>query len=719
MPLNEGVVVFLKGENEYQTESDSLGIFLFENVKIGNYKLKILSVDYYNYEKQIIVDSNTTSNLEFKLKAQITNLSSVEITQFAKNYFKSTSSYSFDSENFRNTSATMGDPSRVVQILPGVISTGNGSNAISVRGNNPYNNNWYIDGIQVPNPNHFGVSGTSNSGLLGVFNENNLKGFEFYSGGYPAMFYNSNSSIFDFKLKSGSILKRNTFAKVNFLSIGLGFDGYFKKNRKSNYIFTGKIFDTRLVNLTKYLDNKNLVIPRFADFTYKINLPLTNKFTISIFGFGASSFMQSLYSNYIEEFQNIISCNNLSANFLINNKIQFKSIVQFSETSFASITPTFYGTNKLNQTEKTIRSNTFLTIKKLNKYNLMLGYQNMIGRQQIKERFNADTNIKITYPVNNHHVIYMNIIKTLTSKSQLTTGINTIWTPILNILSFEPKISISTQVNKYYVLRLNGGVYSRSPYVIDQYGNAHKFNKSYKLLKSGQFVIANEFELNNKTSIKFEAYFQRYWNVPIGGFYGNTSVLNQLEYKLNYGYPITAKDYTYGKNSGLDFYLSKSYASRINITSSVSVFSSKFLDKNGVWNNNIFNNKFNSVFSINKEWFKTKNYGSKVFNLSTKIIYGGGFYDYNIDLNSSKQANREIIDNLYVYNKKLPNTFRIDIGFQITYSKSKYKSELRFDIQNLTNRKNIINYYYNTTNQQIEARYQFPIIPIIGYSLYF
>lgn len=715
--LSYSITVQLKGDTNYVVASDSLGFFIFKDIKLGTYTLDIDDDFFERYTTSVLLESGNQLKMLIKLKERVHKLADVVIESPYYNPYKVTSNYNFSAGDFRKTSATLGDPGRIVQILPGVIPSSNGSNGISIRGNNPYNNNWYLDDIEIPNPNHFGGFGAT-SGFLGIFNESNLSGFDFYTGGYPAMYANSNAGIFDLRMKKGNKLKRESFAKVNFLGISAGTEGYFKKGKQATYLLTGRIFDTRVVNLTKMLEGKDLIIPRFQDYSYKINLPINKKLDLSFFGFGASNNLQSIYSVYNETTNNQVLCNNFSTTYSINTNSQLKAIVQLSNTRFdySYLVRKTSGYEKT-QKEDIIRSNIYFQHKFNAKLRIRIGYQGAFTGYKYKRTSLPLSNFDRDSARDNYDIGYLNLNWRLTSKSLLTLGINNLYTKLLKRYSLEPKASITTQVSNGYKLSFSTGIYSKVPIA---YG-FENIKNTPKLMKTGQFIVSNEFQLDSGFTFKVEAYYQYYWNVyyinSIVNGVKNETVLNNpiLEYSPN---PINSNTTT-GRNFGIEVFMNKSFKRNYHLVFSGSLFDSRFKNSEGKLLNTIFNNRFNFVASLDKEYLRKKSYGIKVVNISCKTLYYGGYYAIPISLTTSQIYQDTYYDIRGIYSDKLPNNFRIDLGIQISYSRKRVKHELRFDIQNVSNHKNVVKRYYDPITDQVKATYQFPILPIIGYGIYF
>jgi hypothetical protein len=117
----------------------------------------------------------------------------------------------------------------------GVISAGDQRNDIIIRGNSPIGLLWRLDGIEIPNPNHFGTFGTT-GGPICILNNNQLTNSDFFTGAYPSEFGNSLSGVFDLKMKNGNNEKHEFMGGMGFNGFELGAEGPVCRTTGSSYM---------------------------------------------------------------------------------------------------------------------------------------------------------------------------------------------------------------------------------------------------------------------------------------------------------------------------------------------------------------------------------------------------------------------------------------------------------------------------------------------------
>ena len=169
-PVEDAVIEILNTGNK--TTTDSTGNFFFQNLKYDSYQIKISGTGYDPLIKSdLIVYASKPLELIIKLNSKgiITDQIDVEANYFQKSSDVNISSLNLDFEEIRRAPGATEDISRMIQTIPGVSIGNDQRNDIIVRGGSPAENLILIDGIEIPNINHFGTDG-STSGAIGFIN---------------------------------------------------------------------------------------------------------------------------------------------------------------------------------------------------------------------------------------------------------------------------------------------------------------------------------------------------------------------------------------------------------------------------------------------------------------------------------------------------------------------------------------------------------------------
>lgn len=715
-------VIKIDGNMTLTVEADSLGFFVIKNIPVGNYQFQVSLDGYKTAQYSILIEESVISKQLVYLEEDITVLSDVVLYSEQGNPYKVTSSYQFEAKDFGKSATSFGDPSRLVQVLPAVAAANDGNNQVAVRGNSPFNNNWYLEGIEIPNPNHFGGYGSS-GGFISVFNENTLEKVDFYLGAYPAMYGNSNSSVFDMKLRSGNIRKREHNVRLSPLGVYAGAEGCFKKGKRGSYMLNARIFNLHFFKQWGLVPKENVSIPAFKDFSYKIVLPSkSDKLEISLFGFGGANKLELLYASNTETRINKVICSNISLDYKVSSKLRFNTTLQYSHVR-ADVSRKQHIWDTLETEENTIRNNTYIHIKKNSRLNLRLGI--MVVQKYLRNNDIVDliqysaTGSKFKYRNEYANALttepYISVSYRYTDLTRFTFGLHTSNISFNRKVNVEPRVGMSSRLHKRYEIAFSAGMYSKFTSFY-----AYK-NSGYHLpsTRSLHLVNAHTLMIDSSLSIKSEMFFQYLWNAYLfsDSSRQNATFLNKTDYDMYYFNDVGTM--TVGSNYGIDINVSKKFKHGLDLAFAGALYRSLYKDGTAKWRNTSFDNRFTTSLQASKEMLVKKSYGLKSMVFSIKVLYFGGFYTIPLDYQRSVQDGIERFNSNFLYTQKLPNYFRVDLGAQVSYSRSRIKHELRLDVQNASNKKNVLRQYYDTKSKMIKNLYQLPIIPVISYTAYF
>ena len=189
--------------------TDTLGNFKLRGVPIGR---RTIHVTHTGYEEAVAQNIEVTSSkevvLEIRLKEKIRLLDEVVVKggrqkSKALNGAAVVSARQFSVDEAVRYAGTRNDPSRMAQNFAGVSGTNDARNDIIIRGNSPAGVLWRMEGIDIPNPNHYSTLG-STGGPVTILNTNTLKNSDFLTGAFPAHYGNALAGVFDLGMRNGN-----------------------------------------------------------------------------------------------------------------------------------------------------------------------------------------------------------------------------------------------------------------------------------------------------------------------------------------------------------------------------------------------------------------------------------------------------------------------------------------------------------------------------------
>jgi outer membrane receptor for ferrienterochelin and colicin len=263
--------------------TDLDGNFRIDGVSVGYHRLAATQV---GYEKKITSDFLVTKSkvayIEVPMNKTTVALEEVVVkaNPFLKKEESPVSLRTLGIEEIEKNPGSNRDISRVIQALPGVASTPAYRNDVIVRGGGPSENSFYLDGIEIPNLNHFATQGAS-GGPNGIINVDFIREVEFYSGAFPANRGNALSSIIEFRQIEPNRDKMNVRATLGASDLALSLNGPISEN-------SGILFSARRSYLQFLFDAIGLpFLPTYNDFQLKYDWRVNEKNRISFIGLGA------------------------------------------------------------------------------------------------------------------------------------------------------------------------------------------------------------------------------------------------------------------------------------------------------------------------------------------------------------------------------------------------------------------------------------------------
>ncbi len=217
-----GATIQLMGVEPIQgTLADEEGNFRLSQVPVGRRTLK---VRYVGYNEQIISDLVIGSAKEvivtIELEESLVQTEEVVVTadtekDKANNELAFISARTFNIDETRRYAGNRNDPARMAANFAGVSGADDARNDIIIRGNSPIGLLWRLEGIAIPNPNHFSGLGTT-GGPVSILNNNLLTSSDFFTSAFPAEYGNATSGVFDIKMRPGNNEQHELTGQVGF-----------------------------------------------------------------------------------------------------------------------------------------------------------------------------------------------------------------------------------------------------------------------------------------------------------------------------------------------------------------------------------------------------------------------------------------------------------------------------------------------------------------------
>jgi len=235
-------------------------------------------------------------------------------------------------------------------------------------------------------------------------------------------------------------------------------------------------------------------------------------------------------------------------------------------------------------------------------------------------------------------------------------------------------------------------------------------------MNARHFVVGYKNLLNKNSYLKLEAYYQQLRDVPIENEGGSSwSLLNSTD-------GFTTRNLINegsGTNYGLELTFERFFSKGFYYMSTVSMYKSLYTAKDGIERNSTFDGNYVANFLGGKEFQLGKPEKNRVFFLNAKIAFIGAQKYTPIDLEQSRALGVTKRVESQPFSVKGDDIFKADLAIGIRRNRKKTTTELKFDIQNVSNNKAVVREYYEHTTREIEVGYQLPLLPVISYRINF
>ena len=708
--------------------SDSNGKFSFSKIPIAKYDLVVNKVGYQSTQiNGIELNSGKEVVLEIELEESVTQLKEVIVKSNkdqVHNPFALVSTRQFGPQEAVRYAGGFQDPARMALAFAGVSNAGSDdNNEIVIRGNSPRGLLWRLEGIEIPNPNHFTDGQGSTSGIVSMINAYSLAKSDFMTGAFPANFGNGMSGVFDLNLRRGNNQKTEFNGQLSLIGLDFGIEGPLGK-AGSSYRVAGRystlqlLLNSNIINL-----NSNNYNPNFKDLNFTIELPTKKRGVFSIWGLMGNddTYQANLTEKNIEKGSlRIFGINHKTS----LKKLFIKNVLSLSFQSQENLKQNISGglnglvTRQLIYKYPSLRLSMSATYKFNNRIALESGIILSNLSYNLKDNRLSAKNVLFNYLNDDGSTYfiqgYTQLLTKISSKIKTTLGLHQYKFLLNEASALEPRWALHIETNMGGIFSTGVGVHSRlepvSVYLFKKYAANGTFTQPNKNINPGSalhYVVSYEQKINEKTKFKLEAYVQNLSKVPVDTAYnGIYSILN-----TSGGIPLNILENTgLGKNKGIELTIEKFYSKNFYYLITASLFDSKYQNKNKIWYNTIYNNSYAGNALIGKE-FKLKKNNSISVNIRY-LLRGGNRYT-PINLAESIARSTTVLNYTKLYGEQYPDYWRTDVSF--SYKKNKNKSTWSYgaDIQNFTDRKNIIYTSYDNTSKRINNNYALPRIPIV------
>lgn len=709
--------------------TDSSGIFQFTEVPYGSYRIKVSMLGYEPIVKtDIVVLSARPAEVLVELNPLGFTTQTIEVRAkyFEKPLDLNASVSNLDFEEVRRAPGAVEDISRMVQSLPGVSSANDQRNDLIVRGGSPAENLILVDGIEMPNINHFPSQGSS-SGPIGMINVKFINDVNFSSGGFPVRFGDRLSSVLDIKFRDG---QRSRFlSDINLSSAGFG--GVFEGplfSEKGSFLFSVRRSYLSLIKSAIRLS----AVPNYWDFNLKVSYDVDENNKLHLVGiagiddikFEGSESEQSDDNPYGKAVDNQ---KQMSAG--LNWRSLFKK--GYVQTVFSNFTGDNYlsnrefGTDSLLfnndsfESEYSLRSEVFYQLNTQNSFVAGIGgkYVRFKNDMYIAPDTTAFGDTLPALIVNASEKYFkasafgQYTIKLFKDKFLATGGIRYDYFSGINDKNvFSPRIGFSYKISPVTTLNLSGGIFYQAPQYLWVTGDTGNVN--LKFVRADHIVAGVEHLFTADLKLTVEAYYKKYTDYPVSLKVPTWILANGgADYGPNLVGPASSDGFGFVR--GIDFSLHKKLIGNglygmLNYTLSESRFTAlKGGEKPGSFDYR-HNITLIAGYQIADEW---------LVGIKFRYATGRPYTPYDEQLSTIIGRGVYQVDKFNEARYKDYN--RLDIRVDKKWNFRKLSIVSYIELQNVFNTTNVYQYFWNEYKNEQGTIYQWAFLPVGGFSIQF
>jgi hypothetical protein len=726
------------------TITDDQGRFRLTNIPVGRHQL---SVSFVGFEPSIInevlVESGKEQVLEVHLQPGVTQLG--EATAVGARTDRTISAEHITIEQVLRFPASYLDPARLATAYAGVVTTNDGTNNISVRGNSPNSLIWRLEGVEIVNPNHQSNAGTigdrptANGGGVNMLSAQLLGTTRFLTGAFSPEYGNSVGGVMDMSLRPGNNERHEFIAQAGLIGLDLAAEGPISKQKGSSYLVNYRYSFTGLLGALGVTFGGEDI--RFQDLSFNLNFPTRKGGRFTVFGVlgnssndftalataeqtqdkdrnsisfttkmaaGGLTLTQPVGTRLLWKTALVLSGNNSARNLESPGDARFRPNYEMDDQSGSRSSLTSSLNYRINA-RNSFKAGLYLTYA-YNSVDVMKDVNPLITSSANGSLFSGKLQGMMVQP-------YVNYQWLPTDKLTVNAGLFYNTFTYNKSRSLEPRASIRWELVPGKALTVAYGLHSQPqlPQVYLAKKNlltgASFSNEELSFTKAHHIVAGYTHQLSPDSYWKIEGYSQMLFDVPISRLAGSAfSAVNLIEAYVSEPLVNAGK----ARNRGVELTYQKYLSNNYYVLAAASVYSSKYQAADGIWRSTRFDGGFTTTLTAGKEWTKSRETKSRIWGVNGRISYLGGLRDRPIDPVLSQQTSTTVYSS-EVFSVKFPNYFRTDLRIYWKKSKARYSRTLSLDLQNLTNAQNAFYSYFDAFQGKIVQKYQLGLIPIINY----
>ena len=734
-------------------ETDMEGYYSLKNIPVGKIDILITGTGYepvfnqnvpLNAGKELVINVEMSESVESLTEAVVRGQR--DRLKPVNDMASAVSGRTFSVAEAERYAGAINDISRMAQNFAGVSTPSDASNDIVIRGNSPFGLLWRLEGVDIFNPNHFSDGGAT-GGPVSMVNINALANSDFYTSAFPAEYPNAYSGVFDLKLREGNYDKMEFTGQIGINGVEAGIEGPLSKKWRASYLANYRYSFLDALSALGINFGTGSAVPRYQDWTAKINVPTPKSGTFSLFSIGGISKIEmengeSSFYNYADDMRNRgnMSMIGLKHTMSLSPKTSYTLSLSASTSTFYAEIDTLNPIALVKERMQEARLERAFYTAQLTfntKVNPRISFRTGLVGKVLRYRFISADYSQTVYPKNVNEVgttflaqAYVEGMYRPTPKISITMGVNGQFLVLNQTYNIDPRMGLSYKISPKHEVNIGYGLHSQTQgleiYMTKEFSQAVSSpiypNKDLKMTRSHHFVLGYQWRLASVARLKVEGYYQYLYNLPVDLYEPYYSLINLDGLDFNkYGRVFVSEGI--GENVGLEFTLERFLSQGWYYLATMSLFDSNFISTD---NNIVRNTRYNGNYVFNLS-------GGKEFELRSsssakngwsigadgKFVIAGGQRYIPVDVEASNALGKTVYRYDLSYEPQLPYYMRMDLKIWAKINQPKMTHEFGVEARNITDRKNIHQFRYDAKVGDMVSTYQTGIFPLAYYRITF
>lgn len=741
-PVAYATVVVMDRQRALGTTTDSLGRFSLRQVPVGRHDVEVNCLGYEPTQlREILVGSSKEVVLDVRLQEALVAVEEV-VVQPTVNKTEPLNSMALAGgrmlsvEEASRYAGSMDDPARLVSAFAGVASTV-GNNGIVVRGNAPKFLLWRMEGVEIPNPNHFAEVTSFDGGGLTALSSQVLGNSDFYTGAFPAEYGNALSGVFDMYLRNGNNARCEHTFQLGILGIDAASEGPFSKNYDGSYLFNYRYSTLSLLTPMLPADAEGT---NYQDLSFKLAFPSRRAGTFSLWGVGLIdrsgtvaetdpakwAYDQDMENQDVRQYMGAVG---------LNHVMRVGRASQWRTSLAATVSGLDMHTERMNDEVVPLPQNVIRNTD----WNFVFStaLQTRLG-----ERHTNRTGIRLTglrydqflqdAPARDGALqtltdeagmsalmsAWSNSVIRLSPRWEAGVGLHAQWFTLNDRWTLEPRVSVKWQAAPDHSLALAYGLHSRLEmlnYYFTEVGG-ERVNRNLDFTKAHHLSLAWDWQIGMDRHLRVEPYVQWLYSVPVVP--GTTFSFINLQGGDDWFLDERLTNDGRGLNYGVDITFERFLARGFYYMMTASLFDARYRTSGGEW----FDTRYNRHYVLNvlagKEWMTGRN-RQNMLGISGRVTFQGGDRYSPIDRDASAALHTAVYDESRPFMEQFDPVLLAHLTVSYRINRRRVAHEFALKVLNLTGYKDYYGHRYNYLTGQVEPEREANIVPNISYRIEF